>query len=357
MNPLKLFSLCFLLFCCGCATVSHRETLSTYSINGRPYLSLVALCNAEAVQLDFDAFARTIVLGDRAHKIRMMIGESLILVDAEPRRMASAVDLYQGMVVVPRSFKSEIFDPLFRGSRKAPAQAVDLSCIKKIVIDAGHGGNDPGATGKSGLKEKEVTLDIAKRLAALLRAAGVTVVMTRSDDTFVPLASRCEIANKEAADIFLSVHANANPRKRLQGFEVYHISSKVDPAARAVDAAQNFPMQLDGQSFASDTQDLRAIVWDMRNAASRAESVHLSRLLCRQAGRNLDAEILGVKSAGFHVLKGTHMPAVLIEVGFLSNSEEERLLCQGSYRQRLAETIFDALKSYAKEYTVAEAQR
>ncbi|TRZ95438.1 N-acetylmuramoyl-L-alanine amidase [bacterium] len=290
------------------------------------------------------------VINKDGHRINFMLGDSLVLVDSKPQYLKHPVDLYQGMIVVPLKFKEQVLDVLFSvkpttaGLRKAPLN------LKKIVIDPGHGGYDPGAVGKSGLREKDINLDIAKRLSNLFRSEGVEVVMVRSTDMFVPLSSRVEIANRAKADLFLSIHTNANRVRGLNGFEVYYISSTADNSRRAVQSAQNAALDFDSSCFASNSLDLKATLWDMVYTYDRAESIRLARSICQNMERGLEVKILGIKGAGFYVLKGARMPAVLVEVGFLSNSSEERMLRNSYYRQKIAEGIFEGVRSYSQEF-------
>ncbi|OGX40695.1 MAG: hypothetical protein A2984_00890 [Omnitrophica WOR_2 bacterium RIFCSPLOWO2_01_FULL_41_12] len=347
-----IFTFCALNFI-GCATVPTREALPTYNINGTTYLSLVSLCNQKGIALEYDTFTRTAALTKDTHKINLMVGDTLVLVDGQATQIKHPVDIYQGMVVVPYRFKEQILDTLFKERYPSEETIIPLSRIKKIVIDPGHGGNDPGTIGRSGLREKDVNLDIAKRLSSLLKAYGVQVVMTRSTDRYIALSSRVDITNNSKADLFLSLHANANRVRSLNGLEVYYVSTRVDDASRALSAAKNAPLDLDSSSFASNSLNLKATLWDLIYTYNRAEAIELSSAICRTMGRNLDIRILGVKDARFYVLKGARMPAVLIEVGFLSNHNEERLLKNAYYRQQVAEAIFQGVKSYIKERTLA----
>jgi len=345
-------------FLSGCATAPTRGALTTYNINGIPYLPLISLCELKGINWDYDTFTRSAILSKDGHKINLIVGDTLVLVDGLPQHLKHAVDIYQGSVVVPYRFKEQILDVLFK-ELYPPGQAIaSLLKIKKIVIDAGHGGNDPGAIGRTGVREKDITLDIAKRLSNLLRSDGIDVVMTRSADTFIPLSSRVDRANKSQADLFLSIHANANRVKSLSGFEVYYVSPSVDDSQRAVSAAKDAVLDLDSSCFAGSSLNLKATLWDMIYTYSRAESIELARSICQTINRNLDTKILGIKGARFYVLKGARMPAVLIEIGFLSNYNEERMLKNSYYRQKITESIIVGIKNYAQEVALTRvAQR
>ncbi|MDD5594732.1 MAG: N-acetylmuramoyl-L-alanine amidase [Candidatus Omnitrophica bacterium] len=230
--------------------------------------------------------------------------------------------------------------------------------IRKIIVDPGHGGNDPGAIGRTGLREKDVNLDIAKRLAKLLRDAGIEVVMTRSSDVFIPLDRRVAIANGAQADLFISIHSNANRARLMNGFEVYYIT----PAAtidsrRALSAASSGRFtDLDSDMLAGSSLDLKATLWDMINNSNRADSIELAHSICRTIQSNLSTCVLGVKSANYFVLRGARMPAVLIETGFVSNSQEEKLLKNSQYRQQVAQAIEQGIENYARNYAFAEVK-
>jgi N-acetylmuramoyl-L-alanine amidase len=337
----------------GCVSVPTKEALPTYDINGITYLPLASLCNLKGINLEYDTFAKTAVLIKGSHKINLMVGERLVLVDNLPKYLRHPVDMYQGTVVVPYNFKEQILDTLFK-EIYPPRKVVPPTAIKKVVIDAGHGGKDPGAIGRTGAREKVITLDIAKRLSSLLRADGINVVMTRSIDIYVPLSSRVDMANNAKADIFLSVHVNANRVKSISGCEVYYVSPTVNDSARALSAAQDARLDFDSSCFASNSKDLKATLWDMLYTQSRQESIELARSICQSMKNNLDIAILGIKAGRYYVLKGARMPTVLIEIGFLSNYNEERMLKNGYYRQSIAEAIERAVLDYGRDLTYVE---
>src|SRR3989338_5556563 len=143
--------------------------------------------------------------------------------------------------------------------------------------------------------------------------------MTRSTDKFIPLPRRVDIANNSRADLFVSIHSNANRVRSLNGFEVYYVAPSVNDSNRAMLAAKSAGLNLDSSYFASHSLDLKATLWDMLYTLDRAESIELSRSICRIVHNGLDCRVIGIKGARFYVLKGARMPAVLIEAGFLSN--------------------------------------
>jgi len=217
--------------------------------------------------------------------------------------------------------------------------------IGKVVIDAGHGGNDQGTKGKSGLLEKELTLDVANRVAALLRQRlGVEVILTRSDDTYVGLEERTEIANNSKADLFLSIHANWNPAKTIAGVDTYYRyfsagREDLDLAARENAGTKRSVFDLE------DT--LAKIAQRDKVDESREFATQLQKVLHAAAAKdNPEARSRPVKRAPFVVLIGANMPSVLAEIGFLSNPKEEHLLNSSEHRDRLAEALYQGVDAY-----------
>lgn len=356
-----LLLICFslLVLSSGCVTAPQRESLPIYNINGVNYVSLLNFSLQRDLSWEYDTFTKRATIASNAHKVTFWLGDTLVSVDGDAKELRHPVDLYRGMVVVPYAFKESVLDGLFR--EKTPAVAAksvrEKIAIKKIVIDPGHGGKDPGAIGAGGLKEKDVNLDIAKRLAKILKDNGVEVVLTRSSDVFISLAQRVNIANASGADLFVSVHANANRVRGLNGFEVYYISPSLSgDSRRAVASAKSIPPGVN-RDYMINSADLRATLWDMVYTSNRAASIELASSVCRSMESSLDAKILGVKSANFYVLKGVNIPAVLLEIGFLSNSVEERKLKNSYYRQQVAEAITQGIKRYAREDMLVEADK
>ena len=341
-----------LLFIAGCATIPQREALPTYSINGVSYIPLISLCELRGINWEYDTFTKTVVLTKDNHKVNLRVGESLAIVDGVTRHERYPVELYAGTLAVSQKFKEEVLDALFKESQPAARPAVRLH-IKRIVIDAGHGGNDPGAIGRTGLREKDVNLDLAKRLSRLLNNEGAEVVLTRSSDVTVPLSRRIDIANSSRADLFISIHSNANRVRGLSGFEIYYVSAGSD-SKRALSSARDTPLDLERSYFSHASLNLKATLWDMIYTYNRAESIELAREICRKIDRDLETKVLGIKGAGFYVLKGIQMPGILIEIGFLSNPQEERLLRNNYYRQQIAEAILGGIENYSRDYQLAQ---
>ncbi|HEV3062291.1 MAG TPA: N-acetylmuramoyl-L-alanine amidase [Vicinamibacterales bacterium] len=216
--------------------------------------------------------------------------------------------------------------------------------VSRIVIDAGHGGHDPGAQAR-GIVESELTLDIALRLEKLLqKTPGVDVVLTRRTDEFVALQDRTAIANREGADLFLSIHANASPSAQAHGIETYFLNFASNLSAAAVAAREN---AASGQAMNALPDIVKAIALNNKLDESRdfASAVQHAMLDQLRASNKLVKD-LGVKQAPFVVLIGAAMPSVLAEISFLTNPQEAKLLKGHAYRQRIAEALFDAIRKY-----------
>jgi N-acetylmuramoyl-L-alanine amidase len=229
----------------------------------------------------------------------------------------------------------------------SPVSPVPMKAIRRIVIDPGHGGKDPGTIGARGTEEKAVNLKLAQELAEALREdGGYEVLMTRTDDTFIPLAQRSKLANDYKADVFVSIHCNASLSSKLKGFEVYFLSEHAsDPHADATAKLENSSLALEGQKVPSPDA-VSAVLRSLVKTAYINDSSELGALIDRHLGDRLSEPSLGVKQAGFYVLRGAEMPAILIETGFLSNSKEEKLLQKGSFHKKLVEGIAAGIAAY-----------
>jgi N-acetylmuramoyl-L-alanine amidase len=216
---------------------------------------------------------------------------------------------------------------------------------RRIVIDAGHGGHDPGTIGRGGLQEKDLVLDVALRVQRLVREElGAEVVMTRSTDVFVPLEERTAIANSKGADLFLSIHANSSRNPRAKGIETYFLNFAADPHAESVAARENAI----SAATLKDLQNLvKAITLNSKIDESRDFAASVQEAMVQNMrARDPDVPDRGVHTAPFYVLIGANMPSVLAEIAFVSHPEEERLLKGGEHRERLAWGLFEGLRSY-----------
>ncbi|MDD5449980.1 MAG: N-acetylmuramoyl-L-alanine amidase, partial [Candidatus Omnitrophica bacterium] len=211
-------------------------------------------------------------------------------------------------------------------------------------LDAGHGGYDPGAIGRDGIKEKYIVLDITRRVKRLLEDEGIEVILTRDSDNFVTLSRRSEIANRSGADLFISIHANASKTKRLKGFEIYYLSEALDDTARATHAAKNG--SIEAQKGRPSSFVVNTILWDLELTEDRRNAIELGNSILD----TMDVAKRDIKSARFIVLKGSRMPAILIEGGYISNKEECAELGSEEYRAKIADEIATGILRYKRKY-------
>jgi len=214
------------------------------------------------------------------------------------------------------------------------------------VIDPGHGGHDVGTIGPTGLTEKELVLEVARRLGAMLEERlGCEVLYTREDDTFVPLESRTALANQKQADLFVSVHANSSRDSRARGVETYYLNFTTAQDALEVAARENAV----SEKSVHELQDLvKKITLREKVDESREFAAEVQKSLYGGMARgNTGLRNRGVRKAPFIVLIGANMPSILAEISFVSNPQDERLLRKAEYRRRIAESMFRGIQRYA----------
>ena len=226
-------------------------------------------------------------------------------------------------------------------AKKAPGSTRTVS---RVVLDPGHGGNDPGATGPTGLKEKDVTLAIAHKIAPVLAKQGMEVALTRDDDRYVTLEERTARANAFGGDLFISIHCNASESKARRGIETYVLDTSQSELAGKVAARENATSQ-------AATNEIGQLLASMRVADQSVRSTKLADLLQRAAvasvtAKHGDSVDGGVHKASFYVLVGARMPAALFETSYISNATEEERLGSEDYQQRLADAVANAVKAY-----------
>jgi N-acetylmuramoyl-L-alanine amidase len=229
--------------------------------------------------------------------------------------------------------------------------------IRTIVLDPGHGGSETGAVGPSGVQEKELTLLLARSLKARLESAlGVRVVLTRDEDASLPHETRTSIANQNKADLFVSLHLNSAFGPSAHGAETYFLSATAsdERAARAAEL-ENRPAAAGAPQGDDPLYDLQLILWDLAQSHFLEQSQSLATLIQGELNAALELRDRGVKQAPFLVLMGAAMPAVLVEVGFISNPEEERRLQDPAYRAELADALVRAIGRYKQQVEAAAA--
>lgn len=246
----------------------------------------------------------------------------------------------------PRRIILDVFSarPAQPSAAAPAAEAPRLSATKHVVIDPGHGGKDHGAAGPGKLREKEVVLAIAKAVAKKLKEAGIEVTLTRTDDTYLSLEERTALANQLQADVFVSIHANANNKKTASGIETYYLNVTDDRYSLRLAAVEN-------KTSEEAVSELQLILTDLSTKAHTQESMVLAKriqekMVAAAKPHHPKVRDLGVKGSLFYVLLGARMPAVLVETSFLTNPTEAKLLANNAYRNSLASAIASAVQSH-----------
>ncbi len=228
--------------------------------------------------------------------------------------------------------------------------------VRTIVIDPGHGGDEQGTRGAGGVLEKDVVLDVARRLrSALDTRLGVRVLLTRDDDRVVPHDERASIANNNKADLFISLHANSSPSKSAKGAEVFYLSldGLGSEARRMVEGPEARPVPVLG----GGTRDIDLILWDMAQARHLNESAAFAVLVEEELRRRVEMSPNPIQQAPFRVLVAANMPAVLVEMGFLSNPEQEGQLTSDDFKNRVVQSLVDAIVRYRGRIEAQAASR
>ena len=233
-------------------------------------------------------------------------------------------------------------------------ETTDLNKEKKkwqfdtIIIDPGHGGKDPGSVGYKGTKEKDIVLDVSKRLARKIQKnLRVKTILTRDEDVFIRLQDRTKFANTNEGDLFISIHVNSNESKKPYGFETYLLRPGRNQEAINVALRENAVIELEGNKFEKLT-DEQLIQATIAQSGFVQYSEKFAALIQEEIDKRVQSRNRGVKQAGFYVLMGASMPNVLIELGYISNPNEEKKLNSSSYRDMLATSIYYAILKYQK---------
>jgi len=231
-------------------------------------------------------------------------------------------------------------------------QLVDAVSIPKtgkvrVVIDAGHGGKDPGGSRRKGLPEKSLNLAMAKDLESFLKSDGrFDVLMTRTSDVFLSLDKRSQTANNWQADVFISLHANANRHKRENGYEVYFMSENAtDPWAAETAEFEN---SVRGMEEPQPESTAGFLLHNLARNEYMNEAAHLAGMVAKGMDRKTPVKNDGVKQAAFYVLRGTYSPAILVEMGYMTNASDVKNLNNAKVRKQMAKGIYEGIVNYAK---------
>jgi N-acetylmuramoyl-L-alanine amidase len=284
----------------------------------------------------------------RAHNVFVTVDPTRLVIDIAGREgsgklPASDAPAKAGTAAATRSEAVQ--------ARKADAP-VPTTGLRKIVLDPGHGGKDPGAVGVGGVAEKDVVLSIAKKLARKLQSElGVKVILTRNDDRYVPLEDRTALANSEDADLFISLHMNASPNTEARGIETYYLDNTTDEAAIRLAAREN-------RTSRRNISDLQFILSDMMQNMKLEDSITLAHrlqgALVAGMGRVMaDVRDLGVKKALFHVLVGARMPSVLVEMSFITHRVEGAAMSLERHQDAMVGALYEGIQKYGQTNMMA----
>ena len=269
-----------------------------------------------------------------------------VVIDIFPKETAAAPPATppgQQTPTVPTEKPAKLPEPTADGY--SMARQLGLG-IQRVVLDPGHGGEDPGAIGKKGLKEKDVVLAVASELRTLLATKGLEVIMTRESDIYIPLENRPVIANQQKADLFISIHANANRNRKKRGVQAFYLNFSPDPQVNEIAALENAT----STKRIGEMQDtLKKIVQNSKILESRDLAYKIHGNLVKSLSEHYSAiESLGVRGGPFWVLIGGEMPSVLIEISHLSNAQEEERLKSPAYRRQVALGIYEGIQEYMR---------
>lgn len=315
----------------GCGRVSGDINTRRVSIKN-DYLNLENFCKKHKLSYQYNTIDDLVRIYSKTTKIDLLLNSSLGVIDGAFFSLDKPILQKNGTVFVPDQFQN-VFK---QQSLKAESDFL----VKTIMIDPGHGGKDPGAIAKSGLKEKTINLKISKILKKELESKGFIVYLTRANDTYLSLQKRTQLARERNCDLFISIHANANLSSRVNGVEVYYLrSDDLSTLGRARKLAKLNYFINDENHPGAET-----ILWDLKLRKNYQLSVLASNSLYFTF-RKLDFNVKAPREAGFYVLKHAYVPAVLFEMGYLTNRGEERILRKPYYQKQIAHTIALALDS------------
>jgi len=333
--------------------------LTLHGCGGRPVvpstppmgIPLGEICERYHVTWQWDGVTQVVMMEYRGNKSKALVGSSTVLIGQQQIILSAPLRRENSTIYVPEDFEAKVLAPF--GVPVAGLSPVESSSrVHVIVIDAGHGGKDRGTMDRSYgiMDEKEIVLDVAKRLRVLLEGAGLKVIMTRDTDDFISLPERTIISARSGADLFVSIHVNSNQDRAVSGFLVYSLESLAKKDTYEEQRKENEGTFLKSLS-ANDSVVLQGIVADMMDTLKTAQSQKLAKSIVREARQEPGVKVRGdgIRLCRFFVVRNTLIPAVLVETGFLSNRPEHNKLISSLYRQKLAEIIARGVLDYANE--------
>ena len=326
------------MFIAGCAHTPSSRSRRSKDFDPQEFVEVSDFCNKHNLSLSFDTLDDMVRLSNGEKEMRVLLNSLVGYLNGGIFYLNDSPHYNQGKIFLPKELDKVISSENVLSLRQ-PFE------IKTIVIDPGHGGKDPGAISPTGLKEKDINLKVAKLLKEDLEKRGFKVILTRARDAYLTLQERVDVAKRYNADLFVSLHANSNKAKYISGIEVYHLSpSRLNSVKRAVKLAR-----ADSEWQDKVPLDARTILWDMMLTKNYALSVEFSNAFYKTF-KDMGFEVKSPRRAPFYVLENAHVPSVLVEMGYLSNQYEEKVLRKSYYQKQIAETIALGVINLTKRY-------
>ncbi len=321
-------------------------------VDGVAYLDLKVFSAAHNLNYSWDPLTKNASIDSSGKKYRFHVGSEYFLDQGRLAAMDQKTRVWQGKVLVGDGLRAILAPatPTTSSPTIPKPQAPIQHRIRRIVVDAGHGGKDPGAQSSSGLNEKRLVLDVARKIRDELRRQGIEVIMTRDSDVFIPLPGRADVANRSGADLFVSIHANASKTRTLRGFEIYTLSEATDDFALALERSENSVIRFESDQPKILNNQLKTILWDLKETANRAESLKLAQFVSSAVDKRVEISAKRVKSANFYVLKWTECPSVLVEIGYITNRYDLRRLQNPTYKREMAQAIALGILGYKQQF-------
>ncbi len=340
---------------------SHRtDNIVVKEIDDNEYVNILDLERILKAKFSWSSENQTLILHIMDKDIIFLYDFHWIKAEKNFYNLHKKIVIKDGYFYIPFVFVTHILPQIFPKYIRVTKNKIKIdipelfdSSVKKIVIDPGHGGKDPGAIGRYwNTHEKDIVLKIAKKLKRILtERLDIEVVLTREKDEFISLLQRTEIANKEDADLFISIHCNASKDIKANGTSVFFLSSARTDEERAVAALENAAIRYEGgEDVKKQYTELDFILSDLAQNEFLIESSELATMIEANIITSVFTRDRGVRQADFYVLRGVFMPAVLVETAFISNKKEEKKLRSDKFQQAIAEAIYNGIKRFKHKY-------
>lgn len=339
MGKKILFTSLFILLAAGCARGPQFKQHPGSFYARKNLVELGDFCQRNNLRYNYNTLDDVIQLSSNKLDLKLLIASSIAYCNGRVINLSRSPVYKNGNIFIPLELE-KIISSTFLPQR-------EHFFIKTIVIDPGHGGRDPGAISRTGLKEKTVNLKVARYLKQELENEGFNVYLTRNRDLYLTLDQRVEVARRKSADLFISMHANSNPSRSVRGFEVYYLSERYfDKSKQLRKLTSHAPFNCRGQTLSKQTGQR---TWDSFLAKNNRLSLRYANSL-RATIQTLGFSTKSPRGAPFYVLKYAYVPSVLVEIGYLSNSREEKMLRKNYYLRQIAKGISLSVVKFNRAY-------